>query len=160
MKFLKEIKGGLAIDDRGSLSYINDFDSTNLEIKRFYIVQNHEAGFVRAWHGHKKEKKYVMCIDGSALLAVVPMNQLNTFYAISDSDSLLNAKQPEFETITLDSRQPRVIQIPEEFYNGFKLFTSDSKLLFFSTTTLEEAKDDDYRLQYSIFADPLIVKER
>lgn len=158
MKFLKEIKGGLAIDDRGSLSYVNDFDSANLEIKRFYIVQNHEAGFVRAWHGHRKEKKYVMCIDGSALLAVVPMNQLNTFYATLDS--LPNAKQPEFETVTLDSRQPRVLQIPEEFYNGFKLLTSNSKLLFFSTTTLEEAKDDDYRLQYSIFTDPLIVKER
>ena len=52
------IEGGLAVDDRGIVSFVNDFDFAG--VKRFYMVSNHKAGFVRAWHAHKHEAKYVM----------------------------------------------------------------------------------------------------
>ena len=51
------INGGIAVDDRGQLSFVNDFDFK--DVKRFYMVENHEKGFIRAWHGHKKDVKYV-----------------------------------------------------------------------------------------------------
>ena len=45
--------GGISIDDRGELTY---FNSVNLKkIKRFYVMNNHENKFIRAWHAHKKE---------------------------------------------------------------------------------------------------------
>ena len=42
------IEGGLAVDDRGSVAFVNDFDLA--VARRFYVVSNHSAGFVRAWH--------------------------------------------------------------------------------------------------------------
>jgi len=56
----KIIEGGLSVDDRGQLSCVNGFDFKDSKIRRFYTVSNHQQGFVRAWHGHKFESKYVM----------------------------------------------------------------------------------------------------
>ena len=63
------INGGVAVDDRGQLSFVNDFDFT--DVKRFYMVENHEQGFIRAWHGHKKEGKYVYVPSGAILIGTV-----------------------------------------------------------------------------------------
>ena len=38
--------GGQAVDDRGTVSFVNDFDFNN--VKRFYQVENHRRGFIRA----------------------------------------------------------------------------------------------------------------
>ncbi|MFW9896171.1 MAG: NAD-dependent epimerase/dehydratase family protein, partial [Candidatus Thorarchaeota archaeon] len=54
---LQLIKGGIAIDDRGSVSFANDFNFYG--IKRFYQVQNFKTSTIRAFHGHSKEAKYV-----------------------------------------------------------------------------------------------------
>ena len=54
---LKFFAGGSAVDDRGKLQYCNDFDMA--EVRRFYVVSNHETRFVRAWHAHKQEAKFV-----------------------------------------------------------------------------------------------------
>jgi dTDP-4-dehydrorhamnose 3,5-epimerase len=72
MSTTKLINGGLAVDDRGSVRFVNDFDFQN--VKRFYQVENHRQGFIRAWHGHKKEGKYVYVVSGSALIGVVNMD--------------------------------------------------------------------------------------
>ena len=47
------LEGGLAVDDRGTVSFVNGFDFRG--VKRFYTVTNHRAGFVRAWHAHRHE---------------------------------------------------------------------------------------------------------
>lgn len=47
------IKGGIAIDNRGTLSFVNDFNFETAKIKRFYHVTNHDKSIIRAWHGHK-----------------------------------------------------------------------------------------------------------
>ena len=54
------IKGGLSVDDRGSVSFVNDFNFS--DVKRFYMIQNHVQGFVRAWHGHKKRQNIFMLL--------------------------------------------------------------------------------------------------
>lgn len=127
-KIIEIINGGLAIDDRGSLSFVNDFDFQKFGIKRFYIVENHNKGFIRAWHGHRKEEKYAMIIKGTALIAAVNMDN-----------------NQKWDKLVLDERKPQIIKIPANYYNGFKLLTKDAKLMFFSTSTIEEAKYDDYR---------------
>ena len=50
--------GGIAVDDRGQLRFVNDFNFAN--VKRFYQVENHRQGFIRAWHGHKKKVNMYM----------------------------------------------------------------------------------------------------
>ena len=55
-KIIKK-QGGLFSDDRGHLRFVNDFNFEG--VKRFYQVENHSKNFIRAWHGHEKEGKYV-----------------------------------------------------------------------------------------------------
>ena len=45
------MRGGVAVDDRGEVGFVNDFTFSG--VKRFYTVANHSDGFVRAWHGHR-----------------------------------------------------------------------------------------------------------
>ncbi len=42
----KILKGGVAVDDRGDVGFVNEFDFAG--VKRFYTVANHRSGFVRA----------------------------------------------------------------------------------------------------------------
>jgi dTDP-4-dehydrorhamnose 3,5-epimerase len=122
------IEGGLSIDDRGVVSYANDFDFKG--VKRFYMVQNHSKGFIRAWHGHKKEAKYVYVVSGSIKLGIV---------AYFDDTP---------KVYILSANKPQVLYIPRGHYNGFQTLTDDAKVIFYSTSTLEESKGDDDRVFY------------
>ena len=44
-----------AADERGKVTFVNDFDMT--DVKRSYVVKNTLLKTVRAWHGHRNEKK-------------------------------------------------------------------------------------------------------
>jgi len=68
------IRGGAHIDDRGVVTFCNDFDMS--EIKRWYMLENYEQGYVRAWHGHIKEAKWVVCVSGVAVEAAFPIHYL------------------------------------------------------------------------------------
>ena len=129
---IKIIKGGLAIDDRGEVSFVNEF--TFDKVKRFYCVENHNSGFIRAWHAHKIEAKYVSVISGSALVGAVKITDWqNPNINVDVFRCVLSAKQPE------------ILYIPSGYANGFKTLTSNTKLIFYSTATIEESKVDDYR---------------
>ena len=125
MSLTKLINGGVSVDDRGSVRFVNDFNFDG--VKRFYQVENHSKGFIRAWPGHKKEGKYVYVVNGSALIGVVNM----------DSE--------EINKFVLSSQTPKVLWIPPGHYNGFKSLEENTKILFFSTSTIEESLGDDIR---------------
>jgi len=124
----KIINGGIAVDDRGEVRFINDFDFKN--VKRFYHVSNHRRGFIRAWHGHKKEGKFVYVSSGSALVGIV------------------NMETKEILKFVLSSKSPKVLWIPPGNYNGFKSLEENTSILFFSTTTLDESLGDDIRKEF------------
>lgn len=125
---VKLIDGGIAVDDRGQLSFVNDFDFKN--VKRFYMVENHKKGFIRAWHGHKKEGKYVFVSNGAILIGAV------------------NLETNEINRFVLSSSKPQVLYIPAGYANGFMNLQDDTKVMFFSTSTLEESMGDDIRFEY------------
>jgi dTDP-4-dehydrorhamnose 3,5-epimerase-like enzyme len=126
------LPGGLAVDDRGEVGFVNGFDFAG--VKRFYTVRNHRAGLVRAWHAHRREAKYVTVVSGSALIGAV---------SIDDWDHP-SASQPVIRHV-LSAAQPRVLFIPEGYANGFMSLTDDARLIFFSTSSLDESRNDDIR---------------
>jgi dTDP-4-dehydrorhamnose 3,5-epimerase-like enzyme len=126
------LPGGLAVDDRGEVGFVNGFDFAG--VKRFYTVHNHRAGFVRAWHAHRREAKYVTAVSGASLVAAVP---------IDDWDHP-SASQPVVRHV-LSAAAPRVLFIPAGYANGFMSLTEDARLVFFSTATLDESGNDDIR---------------
>ena len=136
MKFSKNepfvIKGDIAVDDRGELMFINQFNLQSL--KRFYVVANHKQGFIRAWHGHKKECKYVFVVNGNALIATVKIDNWN-----NPSPDLKICR------FVLSEKKPCILCIPGGYANGFKTLTSNTKIIFFSSSTLDDSIKDDYR---------------
>jgi len=142
----KLIKGGLSVDDRGSVTFVNDFNFEG--VKRFYIVQNHTQGFLRAWHGHKKEGKYVLVTKGSALICAVAV----------DNWEMPSKNLPIFRHV-LSERNPAVLYIPPGFAQGFMSLTQDAQVMFFSTSALQDSLSDDIRFE-SRYWDPWHVEER
>jgi len=128
----KLIKGGLAVDDRGTVSFVNDFNFEG--VKRFYAVENHRQGFVRAWHAHKKEAKYVMVVKGSALIGAVKIDNWEK-----------PSKEAKVNRFVLSEKSPAVIFIPAGYANGFMSLSGDTKIFYFSTSELKESLDDDVR---------------
>lgn len=140
------IAGGRAVDDRGALGFINGFDLS--EFKRFYTVQNHETGFIRAWHGHLKEAKAILVLQGAALICAVRM-----------TDTATPSKDELVKRVVLSDANTSALFIPAGFANGFKTLTPDTIILVFSSTTLDESLNDDYRFPFDYW-DPWEIVPR
>lgn len=126
------IEAGIAVDDRGQIVFANGFNFEG--VKRFYMVKNHSAGFVRAWHGHKKEGKYVLCVNGTAVVAAVKIDN----WSKPDANAEVNR-------FVLSAKKPSILFIPPGYANGFMSLAQNTQLMFFSTSTLEQSKGDDIR---------------
>ena len=135
---LKLIKGDVSFDDRGSVSFVNEFNFEG--IKRFYIVENHKVGFIRAWHAHKKEAKYVHVVSGSALIGAVKID-----------DWTSPSKKLEVNKFILSEKKPSILFIPPGYANGFKSLSLNTKIIFYSTSSLDESAGDDYRYDYNFW---------
>ena len=70
----KLINGSRVYDNRGSLRFSNELQFKG--IKRFYIVHNYNKNFIRAWHGHLKEEKFIGCIKGTFQISAVKINNV------------------------------------------------------------------------------------
>ena len=140
------IEGGLAVDDRGQLRFVNDFQFEN--VKRFYLVENHQPGFVRAWHAHRREAKYVLVPRGAAIVAAVGIDNWET-----------PDKEAHVYRYVLSDQKPAVLYIPAGYANGYKSLTVDTQLMFFSTATVDESRGDDVRFE-AHYWDPWQIIER
>lgn len=128
------INGGIAVDDRGALSFINEAEAALKNVKRFYIVENFSLDTLRAYHGHLKEAKIAYPVSGSAIIICVKFG-----------DPKNPDKNAPLEKFVLSSKKPTLLYIPPGYANGIKFLELGTKMLFFSTFTIEDAKSDDYR---------------
>jgi dTDP-4-dehydrorhamnose 3,5-epimerase-like enzyme len=109
------IYGSEHIDKRGSLLF---FNALNLESsKRFYIIQQSEAGLVRAWQGHRKEQKWFYVVEGAFKIVLT----------------------------IIHGKDIKVLHVPGGFASGFVAINPNSKLMVFSDFQLEESLQDDFR---------------
>ncbi len=139
---IKILNGDIAVDDRGSLRFINEFDFK--DVKRFYQVENHDDDTVRAFHGHMKEAKYVYVASGSIILCLAKLN----------ANKKLD-KNTKVEKLVLSAAKPKIVYVPSGYANGFKALEENTKIIFFSTTTLQESLGDDYRFPYDFFGEEI-----
>jgi len=132
----KIIHGGLSIDDRGWLSFVNDFDFSR--VKRFYQVENHSQDTIRAFHGHLVEEKYVYVASGDVMVLLVKLDK------VEKPD-----KKAKIEKYILSAKSPSILHIPAGYANGFKSLSKHTKVIFFSTKSLTDSvQNDDYRYAY------------
>jgi len=128
------LEGGLSVDDRGEVGFVNEFDMNS--VRRFYSVCNHRTGLVRAWHGHKKEKKFITVVNGAAIVAAVLIDNWQN-----------PSKDLYIHRYVLSAKKPSVLFIPNGYANGSMTLKEDTKLIVFSSSTLEESEGDDIRFE-------------
>lgn len=130
----KILDGACAIDDRGILTYVNTVPFE--KVCRMYTVENFSLNTVRAFHGHKIEEKFIFVISGSAIIVLAEMKDKNL-------------EKPQ--RYILSARNPQLLYVPAGYVNGFRMLESGTKILFFSTTTVEQTATDDYRFTPDYF---------
>lgn len=140
------MKGQCAVDDRGTVSFVNDFAFAG--VKRFYTVTNHRTGFVRAWHGHKHEAKFCTAVHGALLVCCIRIDDWDN----PSADLPINR-------FVLSEHTPGVLHVPAGYVNGFMSLTDNAKITFFSTSTLSDSLKDDIRFP-AFRWDPWRVEER
>lgn len=134
------ISGGSHTDDRGNISFVNDFNLA--EVKRFYVIEHPDTDIVRAWQGHKKEQKWFHVLSGSFKVAVVrPDNWQNPSEAVG------------VKTFVLSANSTGVLHIPGGYANGFKAMEPNSKVIIFSDFTVEQSANDNYRFDQGLWYD-------
>jgi len=119
-------------DERGSLSYANDFTFPN--VKRFYHIFMPKKNTIRAFHGHMREEKFAYILKGSIKIILAPLSNKNN-----------PSKNVALKHFLLDSKEPAILYIPAGYANGIMSVKDDSEIIFYSTLLVEDSLQDDYR---------------
>ena len=131
-------EGGNFKDNRGKIDFFNSFSFN--DVKRFYIIKNQKTRPVRAWQGHKIEKKYFLAVNGSFMVCAVKIDDWE--------NPSPNLRVYNFD---LSDKNPKLLIVPPGYANGFKALTEDSNLLVFSNLNLDESQKDIYRFSQDLW---------
>lgn len=118
------------------------------DVMRAYFINNSQKGVVRGFHYHKNETKYFVVLRGMAKF--VAINPGSEEQLVCDS----------IDTFVLTERKPQMVMIPPGYANGWVSLTDDCLLLALSSSTFEESKNDDKRIDPYEFGDVWGVKPR
>ena len=146
VKKIKLIKANIAVDNRGELIFSNEFNMK--KIKRFYHITNFKNPFIRAWHAHKNEEKFIIVTKGSAFFSTVAIDNWKK-----------PSKKLKITNYVLSEKTPKILHIPGGYAHGYQTLLKDTHLIIFSTASLKESKKDDYRYD-AYHWNPWKIKER
>ena len=137
MQVPKIIKGGCFSDERGRLTFNNDFNA--LEIKRFYSIENRNAEFIRGWQGHQIEQRWFSVVSGKFKIQLIKID---------------NWEKPslnlEVFTYLIDAEKLNVLHVPKGYVSSIQSLELNSKLLVMADYLLGEIKDE-YRYDIDYF---------
>ncbi|WP_339611132.1 WxcM-like domain-containing protein [uncultured Planktosalinus sp.] len=126
------INGNKFVDHRGELHSFNEFDLS--EIKRMYTVFHPDTNTIRAWQGHKIERRWFYCVKGSFEVRTIELD------CMENPSIDLDVKK----TI-LEEKTPMILKIQPGFVNGFRALEKNSTLISFSDYKFGENHDDEIR---------------
>ncbi|MNK10385.1 hypothetical protein D3C87_284090 [compost metagenome] len=132
------IKGGIHVDERGTLSFFNDFDMQH--IKRFYIIEHNSEDTRRGWRAHKLEKRWFVVAEGEFVIVTVELTDWKSPDAF--------AKQQSF---SLKYAEGEILAIPPGYAFCLRAVVPNSKILVFADGRIEDAAKDDYLFPLDYF---------
>jgi dTDP-4-dehydrorhamnose 3,5-epimerase len=144
------IPGGLHVDDRGAVSFVNDFHFD--DVRRLYLIENHAPGTVRAWHGHRRQDKWAICVRGAVVVCAVPLEWF-------DELGRDPARVPLYR-FTLSEWQPAVLHIPPGYANGAMSLTPGGKTMWFSSLLHGEDPEEEINYPANVLPDVWQVNYR
>ena len=139
-KDIKIINVNASYDDRGDIIHCNEFDFAQKKIKRFYQITNNNINFVRAWHGHKKEEKFLLVLKGAFKICAVKIDNWKS-----------PSKKLPVKDFVINANSPKILNIPGGYAHGTQNLKVGSKLLVFSTFSLQQSIRDDYRFKSDLW---------
>jgi dTDP-4-dehydrorhamnose 3,5-epimerase len=128
------------LDARGRISFINDCDLTR--VKRFYVIEPAGTEIIRAWQAHQREEKWFYVVEGSFKIVLVKLDEWKN-----------PSSQLPFEEYILPASQTQILYVPGGYANGFQSLEPKSKIMVFSSFTVEESTKDDFRYDKSLWYD-------
>ena len=131
------IKGNHHKDDRGTLTFNNDFNA--LGIKRVYTIENESLDFLRAWQGHQIEQRWFSAVAGSFKIKLIEIDDWKN-----------PTKDLPILEFILNSENLDILHVPRGFATSIQSLEDHSKLLLFADYQLGEIQDE-YRVASNYF---------
>lgn len=125
------IKGAEHSDVRGRMTFVNDFDMS--QVKRFYIIEPSDTKVIRAWRAHRIEQRWFHVTDGAFLICLVKLDNWDT-----------PSKDLPIEEYRLQKDKTEVLHIPAGYASSVQALVENSKLVIFADHGIENAKNDNY----------------
>lgn len=125
------IQGAKHSDQRGTLSFWNDFDMQ--AVKRMYVVENADTHLLRGWRGHRIEQRWFYPMAGSFRILFV---QIDDWERPNPSLAQLNYE--------LSAAENAVLHVAAGYASAIQALTKEAKLLVLGDYPLEHAKNDDH----------------
>ncbi|RNA61675.1 sugar epimerase [Chryseobacterium nematophagum] len=124
-------------DQRGIITYNNEFDTQN--IKRIYTIENHNISFIRGWQGHKIEQRWFAAMKGKFEISVIQ---------VDDFDK--PSKTLPIQKFMLDDQSLTYLHVPAGCITAIQAEEENSKLLVLADYKLGEIHDE-YRFELDYF---------
>lgn len=140
MDKVKVIEGEIFTDHRGQISSLNSFHFDG--VRRTYIIHHPDTSVVRGWHAHQNERKWFYCIKGDFSVALIK---------VDDWDSPSCDLSPEIHH--LSETDSKLVCVPAGYANCLKAWTPNSIMLVLSDKILEDALEDSWRYDASMWVD-------
>ena len=138
---IKIINGGKHTDERGNIVHCNQFDMS--QVKRFYILDHPSTAASRAWHGHRREKKWFHVIRGTfSILLIKPDDWANP------SPDLIP------EEIVLKEEHPIVLHLSGGWATEIRATVPESRMIGYSDFSIEESANDSFRFDHNLWRKP------
>ena len=131
------IKGNHHKDDRGTLTFNNDFNA--LGIKRVYTIENESLDFLRNWKGQQIEQRWFSAVAGSFKIKLIEIDDWKN-----------PTKDLPILEFILNSENLDILHVPRGFATSIQYLEDHSKLLLFADYQLGEIQDE-YRFASNYF---------
>lgn len=134
---LKLVIGNHHADSRGLLTFNNDFDAS--DVKRIYFIENCDTSFIRAWQGHREERRWFTVVCGSFEIKLILIDDWK-----NPSPNL------QQEVFVLTSENLVILPIPKGYVSSIKALEDKSKLMVMADYLKGEIHDE-YRFLLDYF---------
>jgi dTDP-4-dehydrorhamnose 3,5-epimerase-like enzyme len=137
MQKIKWLIGNRHVDERGILTFNNDFNASL--VKRIYFIENKNKDIVRGWQGHKIEQRWFSAVNGSFKINIITI------------DNWTNpSKKLKLKSYILSSTNLEVLHVPQGNITSIQSLKDHSKLMVFSNYSMGEV-NDEYHFDINYF---------
>ena len=131
------LTGAIHGDERGRLSYNNNFDLSL--VRRVYFIENENTSIIRKWQGHKIEQRWFSAVTGSFKILLIKIDNWE------QPAKGLKAQEYVIKSDTFD-----ILHIPKGYVSSIQALEKPSKLMVMADYLFGEIKDE-YRYSKDYF---------